>query len=198
MTICVCRLDRRRCRPRVWADTPTTPCRVPSPGLSPAAGPVDDCCSVATTTVRSPVTRCRTPRIVRRSVTPLPSNHRCQKPCHTVEDAPDSQTASGWSVTPLPSNHRCQKPCHTVEDAPDSQTVSDAPPLLYHPPLSEALSHGGGRPRVRRLVTPLPSPPTTAQWGKSRSSKNKCLVVTPFLGLRPNLARLKSDPLSVF
>ena len=39
---------------------------------------------------------------------------------------------------------------------------------------------------------------TGLQWGKLRSSKNKCLVVTSFPGLRPNLARLKSDPLSVF
>ena len=37
-----------------------------------------------------------------------------------------------------------------------------------------------------------------AQWGELRSSKNKCLVATLFPGLRPNLARLKSGPLSVF
>lgn len=38
----------------------------------------------------------------------------------------------------------------------------------------------------------------SAEWGKLRSSKNKCLVVTPFPGLRPNLARLKSDVFGTF
>ena len=39
---------------------------------------------------------------------------------------------------------------------------------------------------------------TTAQWGKLRSSKRKWLVVTPFPGLRSNLAHFKRDPFSIF